>query len=163
MKQLLGCRHLLSTKPGGVEIQMYLAIIACLLILIYTGAHHQPKRTGPLRSDLNNSHVANHVARQPGLQHSRADPRPPEHGPRTRRNPGARRPPYRQNPRLARTANDVSIAPAAATPRRSFLTQNFAQGNFSGPMTHKNLPKRRQSKSLHSRVVGFVGCPSRCC
>ena len=44
IKQLLGCRHLLSTKPGGVEIQMYLAIIACLLILIYTGC--QPtKRT----------------------------------------------------------------------------------------------------------------------
>lgn len=44
VKQLLGCRHLLSTKPAGVEIQMYLAIIACLLILIYTGG--QPnKRT----------------------------------------------------------------------------------------------------------------------
>lgn len=44
MKQLLGCRHLLSTKHGGVEIQMYLAIIACLLILIHTGG--QPtKRT----------------------------------------------------------------------------------------------------------------------
>lgn len=44
IKQLLGCRHLLSTKPEGVEIQMYLAIIACLLILIYTG--RQPtKRT----------------------------------------------------------------------------------------------------------------------
>lgn len=38
IKQLLGCRHLLSTKPGGVEIQMYLAIIACLLIMIYTGS-----------------------------------------------------------------------------------------------------------------------------
>ena len=44
IKQLLGCRHLLSTKVAGVEIQMYLAIIACLLILIYTGG--QPnKRT----------------------------------------------------------------------------------------------------------------------
>ena len=44
IKQLLGCRHLLSTKHGGVEIQMYLAIIACLLILIHTGG--QPtKRT----------------------------------------------------------------------------------------------------------------------
>ena len=44
IKQLLACRHLLSTKPGGVEIQMYMAIIACLLILIYTGG--QPtKRT----------------------------------------------------------------------------------------------------------------------
>ena len=41
-KQLLGCRRLLSTKPNGVEIQMYLAIIACLLILIYTGG--QPKK-----------------------------------------------------------------------------------------------------------------------
>ncbi len=36
-KQLLGCRHLLSTKHNGVEIQAYCAIIACLLILIHTG------------------------------------------------------------------------------------------------------------------------------
>ena len=36
-KQLLGCRHLLSTKENGVEIQAYCALIACLLILIYTG------------------------------------------------------------------------------------------------------------------------------
>ena len=36
-KGLLGCRHLLSTKQNGVEIHAYLAIIACLLILIYTG------------------------------------------------------------------------------------------------------------------------------
>ena len=36
-KQLLGCRHLLSTKHNGVEIQAYSAIIACLLILMYTG------------------------------------------------------------------------------------------------------------------------------
>ena len=36
-KQLLGCRHLLSTKRNGVEIQAYCALIACLLILIYTG------------------------------------------------------------------------------------------------------------------------------
>ena len=36
-KQLLGCRHLLSTKENGVEIQAYCAIIACLLILIHTG------------------------------------------------------------------------------------------------------------------------------
>lgn len=42
IKQLLGCRHLLSTKPVGVEIQMYLAIIACVLILIYTGG--QPNK-----------------------------------------------------------------------------------------------------------------------
>lgn len=36
-KQLLGCRHLLSTKQNGVDIQVYCALIACMLILIYTG------------------------------------------------------------------------------------------------------------------------------
>ena len=36
-KQMLGCRHLLSTKQKGVEIQMYWAIIACMLIVLYTG------------------------------------------------------------------------------------------------------------------------------
>jgi hypothetical protein len=36
-KQLLGCRHLLSTKQNGVEIQVYAALIACMLMLIYTG------------------------------------------------------------------------------------------------------------------------------
>ena len=38
-KGLFGCRHLLSTKQNGVEIQAYMAIIACLLILIYTGVN----------------------------------------------------------------------------------------------------------------------------
>jgi hypothetical protein len=36
-KHLLGCRHLLSTKQQGVEIQVYCAIIACMLILLHTG------------------------------------------------------------------------------------------------------------------------------
>jgi len=36
-KQLLGCRHLLSTKQNGVEIQVYCGIIACLLSMLYTG------------------------------------------------------------------------------------------------------------------------------
>lgn len=36
-KQLLGCRHLLSTKQNGVEIQVYAGLIACMLILLYTG------------------------------------------------------------------------------------------------------------------------------
>jgi hypothetical protein len=44
LKHILGCRHLLSTRPGGVEIQAYCAIIACLLIALWTGK--QPtKRT----------------------------------------------------------------------------------------------------------------------
>jgi len=36
-KHVLGCRHLLSTHPAGIEIQAYCAIIACLLISLWTG------------------------------------------------------------------------------------------------------------------------------
>lgn len=37
LKHILGCRTLISTDPIGVEIQTYCAIIACLLIALYTG------------------------------------------------------------------------------------------------------------------------------
>jgi Transposase DDE domain len=37
LKHVLGCRHLLSTDPVGIEIQAYCAIIACLLIALWTG------------------------------------------------------------------------------------------------------------------------------
>lgn len=37
LKHILGCRRLISTDPVGVEIQTYCAIIACLLIVLYTG------------------------------------------------------------------------------------------------------------------------------
>ena len=36
-KQILGCRHLLSTRREGIEIQIYAAIICCMLINITTG------------------------------------------------------------------------------------------------------------------------------
>ena len=36
-KHVLGCRHLLSDRPRGIEIQTYCAIIACMLISLYTG------------------------------------------------------------------------------------------------------------------------------
>ena len=36
-KHVLGCRHLLSTHRKGIEIQAYCAIIACLLISLWTG------------------------------------------------------------------------------------------------------------------------------
>lgn len=39
-KHILGCRHLLSHDPVGIQIQAYCAIIACLLISLYT--HRQP-------------------------------------------------------------------------------------------------------------------------
>ena len=36
-KHVLGCRHLLSHRPGGIEIQVYAAIIVCMLIALWTG------------------------------------------------------------------------------------------------------------------------------
>jgi len=36
-KHLLGCRRLLSQNPAGIQIQAYCAIIACLLINLWTG------------------------------------------------------------------------------------------------------------------------------
>lgn len=37
-KHLLGCRHLYSQHPNGVAIQVYCAIIACLLLNLWTGS-----------------------------------------------------------------------------------------------------------------------------
>jgi IS4 transposase len=36
-KHMLGCRHLLSRSQNGIEIQTYCAIIACMLISLWTG------------------------------------------------------------------------------------------------------------------------------
>ncbi len=36
-KHILGCRHLLSHNSNGIEIQTYTAIIACMLIALWTG------------------------------------------------------------------------------------------------------------------------------
>jgi IS4 transposase len=36
-KHVLGCRHLISQDEAGIQIQTYCAIIACLLISLYTG------------------------------------------------------------------------------------------------------------------------------
>lgn len=43
-KCILGCQHLLSTCQNGVAIQVYLALIASLLIVLWTG-HKPNKRT----------------------------------------------------------------------------------------------------------------------
>jgi hypothetical protein len=37
LKQTLGCRHLLSTRQEGVQIQIYAAVIGCMLLNILTG------------------------------------------------------------------------------------------------------------------------------
>ncbi len=34
---MLGCRHLLSDDAQGIEIQLYVALIASLLIVLWTG------------------------------------------------------------------------------------------------------------------------------
>jgi hypothetical protein len=36
-KHLLGCRHLLSHSQNGIKVQVYCAIIACMLISLWTG------------------------------------------------------------------------------------------------------------------------------
>lgn len=36
-KHVLGCRHLVSDHPNGIRIQTYCAIIACMLISLWTG------------------------------------------------------------------------------------------------------------------------------
>jgi len=36
-KHVLGCRHLLSHRKNGIEIQVYLAILVCMLIALWTG------------------------------------------------------------------------------------------------------------------------------
>ena len=36
-KHVLGCRHLLSYCQNGIELQTYAAIIACMLIALWTG------------------------------------------------------------------------------------------------------------------------------
>lgn len=44
LKCILGCRHLLSEKPAGVAIQIYLALIASVMVSLWTG-HKPTKRT----------------------------------------------------------------------------------------------------------------------
>lgn len=42
LKCVLGCRHLISHKANGIEIQMYCALIACLLIELTVGPDVRP-------------------------------------------------------------------------------------------------------------------------
>jgi hypothetical protein len=38
LKRTLGCRHLLSTRMEGIQIQVYGAVICCLMLNMLTGA-----------------------------------------------------------------------------------------------------------------------------
>jgi hypothetical protein len=37
LKQILGCRHLISARPEGVQIQVYAAVICCMMLNMLTG------------------------------------------------------------------------------------------------------------------------------
>jgi len=43
LKHVLGCCHLLSHKQNGIELQTYAAIIACMLIALWTGRKPTPR------------------------------------------------------------------------------------------------------------------------
>ena len=67
LKCILGCRHLLSTSQNGVEMQVYLALIASLLISLWVG-RKPTKRTyemlcfyfmGVVELDELTEHIAN--------------------------------------------------------------------------------------------------------
>lgn len=44
LKCVLSCRHLVSRSENGVQIQMYCALIACLMIQLATGSDLKPKQ-----------------------------------------------------------------------------------------------------------------------
>lgn len=67
LKCILGCRHLLSTSQNGVEMQVYMALIASLLITLWVG-RKPTKRTyemlcfyfmGVVQLDELTAHIAN--------------------------------------------------------------------------------------------------------
>jgi len=44
LKRVLSCRHLVSQNAGGIQIQMYCALIACLLIQLAAGQDVRPNQ-----------------------------------------------------------------------------------------------------------------------
>jgi len=63
LKCVLGCRHLLSEKPAGVELQVYLAIIAALLIGLWVGVKPNKRTYEMLCHYLNGWATAEEVER----------------------------------------------------------------------------------------------------
>ena len=44
LKCVLSCRHLISQSANGIQIQMYCALIACLLVQLATGQKLRPNQ-----------------------------------------------------------------------------------------------------------------------
>jgi hypothetical protein len=69
LKQILGCRHLLSTKQEGVQIQIYSAVICCLLLNTLTGK--KPTKAKGLPSAVDGD-ADGLVSARPGQRRRRA-------------------------------------------------------------------------------------------
>lgn len=71
-KHLLGCRHLLSHRPNGIEIQVYMAIIVCMLIALWTGRKPTLRTVEMIRFHFigwaDAEELEAHIAKLPALQ-----------------------------------------------------------------------------------------------
>jgi nucleotide-binding universal stress UspA family protein len=74
LKCILGCRHLLAENQAGVTIQVYLAIIASLLIGLWTGAKPTKRAYELLCHYFNGWATAEEVERHLNTQKQRARP-----------------------------------------------------------------------------------------
>ena len=64
-KHILGCRHLISHSENGIEIQTYCAIIACLVIALYTGRKPTIRTYGSSEKICNTTTEENAADSQP--------------------------------------------------------------------------------------------------
>jgi hypothetical protein len=71
-KQILGCRHLISTKEKGVTMQLYAALIASLLVVLWTGVKPNKRTWEMLQFYLTGwatlEELERHIHRQKELQ-----------------------------------------------------------------------------------------------
>ena len=77
LKQILGCRHLVSTKEKGVAMQLYAALIASLLVVLWTGLKANKRTWEMLQYDFTGwataeeleRHIQQQLARQERAAH----------------------------------------------------------------------------------------------
>ena len=71
-KHILGCRHLLSHRENGIEIQVYLAIIVCMLIALWTGKKPSLRTVEMIRFFFigwaDEQELEDHIAQLPAIQ-----------------------------------------------------------------------------------------------
>jgi len=66
-KHVLGCRHLISHRENGIQIQVYMAMIACMLITLWAGRKPTLRTVEMLRLYFagwaSEDELANHIAK----------------------------------------------------------------------------------------------------